>query len=245
MKPLTLAGVLAASLATFGAPTADGSLPPQPYRYVHPPASLAAVNIPPQSGKTLEPVAQGQVVSGLLFTRDGQAGISFFQGSFGISRAATGINITVQPLAPLAGLPPQIGADGNAYEVQATQVPGHRTVALTKVVTLTLRWPHVPLGIYMYQNSRWRELCSSANSTITGSTISCPTKKLGIFEAVAMPLTLGIGGSAAGTSATPSSSSNTGRIVLIGAAIVIVLMAAILGFIAVRPARSGPKNTGS
>jgi hypothetical protein len=58
---------------------ADGSLPPQPYNYLHPPAALAGSNHPPQAEHVRLSADVGRSHGGFGFTGDGQAGITVLE----------------------------------------------------------------------------------------------------------------------------------------------------------------------
>ena len=75
---------------------ADGSLPPLPYRYLHPPPALASVNKPPTIGMRLIPADYLRALtSWFVFTPDGRAGLSGRKGALQPSSSATALLIAV------------------------------------------------------------------------------------------------------------------------------------------------------
>src|SRR5579884_702006 len=123
------------------APWSDGSLPPLPYHYLHPPAALAAANVAPAAGAATISVRNGRTGGGHVFTVDGQAGISFGAGAFVVTQSATGVQVAVRPVEipprlpglvtePPSQLPQLAAADGNAYRVTARLEPGSRRTLL-------------------------------------------------------------------------------------------------------------------
>lgn len=170
---------------------ADGLLPPQPYRYLHPPASLASENSPPAAGSGSLKVVQGRSSAGFLFTRDTQAGLVIPKGAFVTTPSATSIQIQIEPVETPGNLPQHYIAEGNAYRITVTGQPGNTAVRLAHRVNLTLRWPHPPLAIYEYLSGKWSQVCYSDSATFTTSTMACPTSTLGIFTAVTNPALVG------------------------------------------------------
>lgn len=244
-------------IAVFATAHADGSIPPQPYHYLHPPAALAGSNTPPTSGHLTIQVKSGTVRGGFAISSDGQVGVVVPEGTFkvassGLAQAAHSIAVSMRPVDTPPGLPAQtdvvgtrpVVADGNAYRVTASGQPGNLPVKLAKKVGLTLKWPHVPIGIDQYRNGRWHQLCTSDHAVITTPTISCPISTFGIFVAVTTPFNAGIHIPTTPVSSTPFAWLNS-YIPLLGA-IALVVTAIVLGYFVTRPDKeTGPRNSNS
>ena len=219
---------------------ADGLLPPQPYRYLHPPPALAAENSPPESGSTSLKVVQGRAKAGFLFTKDTQAGLIIPAGALETSPSATSIRIQIQPVETPPNLPQHYAAEGNAYSITATAQPGNLPVRVVHRVNLTMRWPHPPLAIYEFRAGKWSQVCYSDNATFTASTMACPTSSLGIFTAVTNPALTGT------TPAAPASSSRfawLNRFIPVIIVLVVAVLVALVALITMRPGKkSGDKN---
>jgi hypothetical protein len=213
---------------------ADGILPPQPYRYLHPPPSLASENSPPESGNSSLKVVKGRSKAGFLFTTDTQAGLVVPAGALVTTPAATSIRIHISPVETPPNVPQHYAAEGNAYSVTATGEPGNTPVRLARRVNLTLRWPHPPLAIYEYVGGKWSQVCYSDNATFTTSTMACPTSTLGIFTAVTNPALTGI------TPTAPVSSSRfawLNRYIPVIVVLVVVVLLALVALVTMRPGK--------
>jgi hypothetical protein len=211
----------------LGAPSADGSLPPLPYHYLHPPTALKGTNSRPESGKATDPVVSGRSKVAYVFTVDGQAGITVGSGGFAVSRSTRGVAIAIQPVETPAGLPSQVVPDGNAYAITAVAQPENKPTQLAYRVKLSLQWPHFPIGIYVYRNARWRLLCAANGTTLSSTRIACRTSALGTFVAVTTP-------SNAGVQAPNTPASGLNPYIPVLAAIGVVIVAAILAFFVAR-----------
>lgn len=185
-------GLLAAlpTVALLGVRTvlADGSLPPLPYRYLHPPPALSHNNKPPLSGTGTFRAPGGTSPQLKHFTRDGLAGITASAGTF---RLATGksLRIDIKPVETPSDLPSVYVVDGNAYDVSFSAQPGDGAVTVKKSFNLVVRWPHIPTAIYTYAGNTWRRICYSDNGVLAGFTLSCKANAAGVFAAVAPPTT--------------------------------------------------------
>jgi hypothetical protein len=232
MKPIWGATLLAGILTTLSSPSADGTLPPLPYHYLHPPPALAAENKPPQSTSRSLSAAVARSASWFVFTSDGQAGINSASGGFVLHPSATGVVVHIQPVETPSGLPAGLAVDGNAYSISATERLANGLAQLGQDVRVTLRWPHIPSDIYLYQDGRWRRLCSSVHATLSSTTISCPTSRLGIFAAVGLAAVIG-------SPPFPTTPVNTvnrfSRYIPLAAALVVVVIAAVLAYLVSRP----------
>lgn len=188
MKPSTVVLGLAvlSAIMTRGA-HADGSLPPQPYNYLHPPPSLAAENVRPASANRSYSAAYARSRAWFLFTRDGQAGVAVRQGALVVPPPATSLRVRLEPVDVPPGLPRNATVQGNAYHITARVEPGDGAIQLARPVQITLRWPLAPDAVYVHQGGAWREVCNSAHATLTSSTITCATTTLGTFVAISTP----------------------------------------------------------
>lgn len=227
---LFLAGALVLPVAV----QADGVLPPQPYRYLHPPPSLASENSPPEAGDGSLQVVRGRVKAGFLFTKDTQAGLVVPAGALLTTSAATSIRIHIGPVETPSNLPQNYAAEGNAYSISALGEPGNTPVRLAQKVNLTLRWPHPPLAMYKYAAGKWSQLCYSDNATFTASTMACPTASLGIFTAVSNPALTAI------TPAVPVATSRfswLGRFIPVIIVLAVLVLVALVALVTMRPRR--------
>jgi hypothetical protein len=211
---------------------ADGSLPPQPYRYLHPPPAFAQNNQPPLTGTRVLPVGYMRSVQWFGFTDDGQAGISGDKGAFRVTPKATAVVIRMDPVEIPPGLPTRVAADGNAYRVVAVEQPGNKPAALVKHVDITLRWTHLAIGMYEYRDGLWRQICNRNQLIISPSTLSCSSTALGIFLGVTKPSII---------AALNSSSSQSWLVRAIPwiIALVVVVAAAVVGFVITRSRSAG------
>jgi hypothetical protein len=78
----------------------DGIAPPQPYRWVSPPAQFKATNQPPLPGHGSARLGTNGVVDpGSIFTQDGQASISFIPGAFEPPADRSPVSIDIKPVS--------------------------------------------------------------------------------------------------------------------------------------------------
>jgi len=224
-RAATLA-VLCCLLLVVTAAHADGSLPPRPYHYLHPPSALAGSNAPPLSGDGPIVVSAGHSHQGYLFTRDGQAGLIAPAGAF----VAPSVHLHIAPVETPPGLPPEFTSDGNAYQITAS---GQGGVRLARNVTVVLKYPQPPPAVFHYQSGRWRRLCYSDQATFSPTSITCPASSLGIFVAVGYPRL--------GNHAVPSTPLASTRWAFLNqylalfAALAVLVVAAVLGYVVSRP----------
>lgn len=223
-------------MAAWGLATvsADGLLPGLPYHYLNPPPALRRGNKRPLSGVRVLPASYMRAVQDWsIFTQDGQAGVAGSKGALRFDRSASAVVIRIDPVPYSGGLPAQIAPNGNAYRVSITEQPSGAAVAVVQPITVTLRWPHIPVAMYTERSGRWQQLCYSNQALITGQTMTCRTSHLGTFLAVA----IAAGGGGTPVSATPSSGSSVRWIPLIAVGAVVVL-AALGALLITRPWRS-------
>ena len=231
--------VLVFTLAVPVTVQADGTLPPQPYRYLHPPPALAGANSPPESGSAALKVARGRSSAGYLFTKDTQAGVIVPSGGMVTAPSATSIRIQISPVETPPNLPRHYAPEGNAYQITAIGAPGNQAVRVVRPVNLTMRWPHPPLAIYEFAGGKWHQVCYSDNATFTTSTMSCPTPSLGIFTAVTNPALTGIIPAPSGTS---SRFGWLNRFIPIIIVLVVAILVAVVALITMWPGKKSARG---
>jgi len=218
--------VLVASLRSAWA---DGQLPALPYRYLRPPPALAATNQPPTSDIHVVPADYLRALGFGTYTKDTQAGISAGKGAFQLDSGATAVEIHITPVETPPGLPAALMVDGNAYRVTALEQPSGKAATLTGPLNVILRWPHIPVAIYIQPagSSAWRQVCYEDTAILTASTIGCPIHSLGIVAAVTTRTTT------ITYPRTPARQLNPYIPILL--AIILLVAAVVLGYIVSRP----------
>lgn len=221
---------LAGGLACLTITHADGTLPPQPYRYLHPPPALKANNTAPASGQFNGTVTRGRSLAGFAFTSDGLAGIRVGAGAIRTKQSDTSYTIAIRPVETPAGLPAQLTTDGNAYSFVGTGHPSHEAILVEHPLDITLRWPHVPVAMYLYRNGAWKRICNTDTAILAPGTVTCATPSLGIVAAVV----LASGNGTVPPTSTSGSGSSWLKYIILIAAVVVVVVAAALAFVVVR-----------
>ncbi len=210
---------------------ADGTLPPLPYHYLHPPPAEAAQNLPPNSGSGSIPVTAGRSNKASVFTKDGQAGLEASAGAFLVSALVRSVQITLTPVDSPPGLPSGLTTDGNAYRIDASVQPGGGSVTLRRPVSVVLSWPHIPVAVEGYRNGAWHRICYSSSAILTPSLIICHASALGIVASIVPAAFSNV---PTGTNTpTPASPTSTilGAIPFILGFVVIIVAAAIAYFV--------------
>ncbi|MGH2829985.1 MAG: hypothetical protein ACRDJM_05830 [Actinomycetota bacterium] len=196
---------LVAAAVTLGSgrlplrPFFEGTAPPAAYRWVKPPAGLAAKNRPPEPGEGVVKLGKKGSESGNVTTNDGQALIAVAEGSFKRTAGETEVKITLKPIdAATLGPPPKgLNYDGNAYrfsaaytksgkpaEIGATKCP---VGAQPKVCpTIVMRYAFGATGMYQRKGSSWTKV-EGATPTPQGLQIFAESPVLGTFVAVGPP----------------------------------------------------------
>jgi hypothetical protein len=136
MKRTFISGAIAAGVYLIGAaltghfspfgarPVLDGLTPPQPYRWVTPPAALAAKNEKPFGGTFALKFTAGKSEAGAFTTRDSQLSMILDPGAVPAKGSPSGARITITPLAPSSVTPPHgYTIDGNVYRIAITEQP--------------------------------------------------------------------------------------------------------------------------
>lgn len=226
------------SLGILGSPSADGSLPPLPYHYLNPPPSLRQGNLAPLSGSRTVSITflrHGPVAAA---TRDGQADVVLPQDSLLLPPGSTSVRIRVTPVQTPPNLPGPWVVDGNAYLLSAAALPSGQPPTLRKKASITLRWPHIPTGLWGYYGASWHRVCYSETFTLTTSTVGCPISSLGTYAAVTLPSTVPL------PRATQTSSRLLSYLPFIVAAVV-VIVAAVGAFFIARRTRPNARGRGA
>jgi hypothetical protein len=162
----------------------DGFAPPPPYRWVRPPARLAAENQPPEAGSGSISLSAGSEYAS-VGTGDGQAFVIFPPDAIAPSGNESAAGIALVPLDPATIGPPPEGTrvDGNAYRIAARYTTSQQPVVLRKPVTVVLRYPTSGTGVLRSTDSWWT-LLRSTNIHMALQTVA-ETDRLGIFAAAA------------------------------------------------------------
>ena len=107
-------------------PVLDGFAPPALYRWVEPPAALAASNLKPASGRftvQLDPQAGSEPT--VLTTTDAQVSVVLARGTIPPHSGFTRAVVTVTPLAPRqTAVSTAFSIAGNVVRIQAAYAPG-------------------------------------------------------------------------------------------------------------------------
>ena len=128
-------------------PVLDGFVPPQPYRWVKPPPSLAAGNKAPSGGSFNVALDPSGSEAGVFSTRDLQVTVVLAQNAFAPAPGQDSIKLTITPLDPAPFAAPAAGMTtaGNAYRIQGTLQPSGQDVsALRSAAQLAMAYPAPP-----------------------------------------------------------------------------------------------------
>ncbi len=139
----------------------DGVAPPLPYRWIHPPANLAAGNQAPEPGTGTITFAPDGSASASVLTNDAQAGLILSHGGVAPRPGVTSAQASIVPVDPnaIALPPPGLRFDGNAYRMEARYSTGE-PVALLKPVTPVLRYPVHATALLRSNGRGWVQLDS-------------------------------------------------------------------------------------
>ena len=191
----------------------DGfSGPPDPYRWVSPPAQFVKGNRPPGDGQLAVRVNRGVSEPGSAFTSDGQAVLSFVPGVFAAPPDGSAITVTIKPVADFPS-PDGSQFASNVYLISSTS-------QLVKEAIVTLRYTDqlpAPSDVFFAPaGGPWRDIGSTGTSapyTVTGRTTA-----LGYF-------TTGYPPKGGGTASAPRVGGGNTLPILVAAAILMVLLA--------------------
>ena len=141
-------------------PLYDGiATPPEPYRWVSPPADLASSNRPPLSARATFNLVNGQFSGGLMLTGDNQVVVTFGPGSVQAVAGSTSVVCTIEPVARPPAPPAGAEIRGNVYRLACVGLPGSTAVSIPDHFVVRLRYPPGPFdGIQLYDGQRWQPL---------------------------------------------------------------------------------------
>jgi hypothetical protein len=152
-------------------PIFDSAAPPPPYRWLKPPAELAADNIRAQGYTKTVPLTPSGSAETSVTTVDGQASLVLPKDSISPSPGQADVVIEMSPRDPLKIGPPPRGMvfDGNAYEVKASYKPSGEPAHLSGAapVSLVLRYPIHANKILRWNGSAWETL----KTTVAGPSL--------------------------------------------------------------------------
>jgi hypothetical protein len=223
-------------------PLLDGLAPPTPYRWVNPPADLAAGNKPPASTRfTVELTADGSRL-GAFSTSDGQINLVLSEGAVAARPGQTGVEVAVDPVDPatLGPAPSGLVVAGNAYRVQASYRPSGRKVeALGGQSSVGLVYPllatavadpggHVVLS--SADGKAWERLAST--DTPATHQVSAGLTRTGYVQ-------VGVAPAQGGSGSDPRN-----RILLLGTGIAVVIVVAALLLRLRERSRASPQSGG-
>jgi len=226
---LYLAGAAVSGRASILArrPLLDGLAPPTPYRWVNPPAELAAANKPPASTRfTVKLQGDGSRL-GAFSTSDGQINLVLSEGAVPPRSGQTAVEVAVDPVDPATLGPPPAGlvVAGNAYRIQVSYQPsGAKVDALGGQSSVGLVYPllatavadvggHVVLS--SADGRTWKQLAST--DTPGTHQVSAQLNRAGYVQ-VGVPPSAGGG----------SGSDPRTRILLLASAVAVAVVAAAL-----------------
>ncbi len=159
--------VLAASLfVQHGVPVRlffDGLIPPEPYRWVRPPANLAATNRAPLPAEGDIPLTAAGSEARSVPTGDGQAIVIFSKDGVAPREGESSLRVKVTPLDPatLPTAPATRRIDGNAYRIEAVYAASGQPAVLRKPITVDLRYPIHAEEMLRLSGSEWKSLTTT------------------------------------------------------------------------------------
>ena len=167
-------------------PLYDGTVPPEPYRFVDPPADLAAANQPPLSKEDIAPLGAEGFPGATVVTDDNQAFLIFEPDGVTQPAGAESVKIAIEPVDPeTIGDPPEgLGYDGNAYRIEASYQPSGDPVEITADATVLLRYPFSATTILRRDGDVWTELETEPGA---GLDLFTKTDRLGVFVPAGLP----------------------------------------------------------
>ena len=200
-----IAAYLVAASFTLGSgrmplrPFFEGTAPPQGYRWVTPPASLKAQNIPPDRGAGAAKLSAKGSEQATIGTSDGQATLALSPGSIKGASGETEVKILLEPLdANTLGPPPKnLGYDGNAYRVTATYARSGKPAEFAATdcpvgaqpklcPTMVMRYAFGATGLYRRDGKSWTKI-DGATPTPQSLQIFADVSAAGTFVATGPP----------------------------------------------------------
>jgi hypothetical protein len=240
---LYLAGAAVSGRASILArrPLLDGLAPPTPYRWVSPPADLAAGNKPPASTRFTVALTTNGSRLGAFSTSDGQISLVLSEGAVSARPGQREVEVALDPVDPatLGPVPAGLVSAGNAYRIQASYRPsgaevetlgGQSSVGLVyPLLSTAVANPGGHLVLSSADGRAWERL----QSTDTPAThqVSARLTRTGYVQ-------VGVAPSADGG----ATGDGRNRILLLGTgvAVVIVVAALVLRLREARRPRRGP-----
>ena len=195
----------------------DGIAPPQPYRWVSPPAQFQSSNQQPLSGhQSVKVGSNDKVDPATVFTQDGQAAIAFTPGAFVAPSDRSPVSIDIKP-QPVFPNPAGIHLSTNVYCVTSSS-----PLASGQQVLVTLQYSSqlaAPSDVYAYQdNGPWQKIGNTG--TAAPFYISARSGTLGCFAA-------GYAANAAQTAQGARVSGGQALPIIVALAILVVVLAGI------------------
>jgi hypothetical protein len=144
-------------------PVYDGiPTPPEPYRWVSPPADLVSSNLPPLHATATIAIKNGQFPEGSILTGDNQVFWTLGPGSLNPPAGATSVTCTIDPLNSPPPAPTRARIRGNVYRLACVASPGSGVVSVTDPYVVRLRYPPGPFDqIQFYDGQRWHALATT------------------------------------------------------------------------------------
>ena len=160
----------------------EGEAPPAPYRWVHPPPSLARDNQAPSGGGGQIGVSATGSGSASILTDDAQAGVIFPHDAVAPQPGVTAAIVHITPVDAATVAPPPSGwvFDGNGYRVEAAYRNG-RPIVLRRPVTPVLRYPRHATVLLRWNGGTWTAL--DTKRIAAGLQVFAPSDALGVFVA--------------------------------------------------------------
>jgi hypothetical protein len=124
-------------------PLLDGLAPPTAYRWVEPPPELAATNQEPTPLSLQVALKNNGSETAVATTDDAQVTVILPRGAFGDAEGQRGVEVTVEPVAPLSVSAPDapLHVVGNVYRLSAAYTPSGTRAALQVLSTVVLVYP--------------------------------------------------------------------------------------------------------
>ncbi len=191
-------------------PLLDGLGPAQPYRWVNPPADLAATNVKPSEGVFSLQMGTKGVLGQVLVTSDNQVTIVVDDATIPPHSGDRSVKFLVVPVDASTLTPPPgdgVVTFGNAYKLSASYEPsGTAVTTLAKPIDVILAHPvtrtlkPTVLDVYLSPDgSGWTKL-ESKDSGVAQQVEAPSVAKLGYLQVAGVPAPIPLGtASASGT----------------------------------------------
>ncbi len=165
----------------------EGMAPLPRYRWVTPPADLAAGNEPPKGWSASIPFLPRGLQPGSFATGDGQVIAVIRQGAILRHPGEASVRVTLTPLDAAALAPPPAGMrfDGNAYRVEAVYDASGDPATIRIPATIVLRYARHAEELLRLDGSTWTGLI--ATTVPESMQIFATTDRLGVFVTAGPP----------------------------------------------------------